>query len=262
MPRPIITLTTDFGDSDHFVAVMKGVILGMAPTVEVVDITHNITPFAVQEAAFVISQVYPYFPRRTVHVVVVDPGVGSKRRPILIEAAGQLFVGPDNGVFSMICSREQHKARHLTASKYFLPVVSRTFHGRDIFAPVAAHLRRGVPPSKFGKLIQNHLRGDFHKPVRTGKRSWSGTILKIDRFGNLITNFTLDEFPELRERPFEMNVGLITLDRLVSSFTEAFPGELVLMPGSSGYLEVVSNQDSAAGKLGCAVGSPVELTVR
>ena len=262
MPRPIITLTTDFGTRDHFVAVMKAVILSIAPRVEIVDVTHEISPFAIPEAAFVVSQLYPYFPRRTVHVVVVDPGVGSERRPILVQAAGQFFVGPDNGVFSMIYAREPYKARHLTASRYFRPTVSRTFHGRDIFAPVAAHLRLGVAPSKFGKLIRDPLHSDFYRPLRTGKRSWSGTVLKVDRFGNLITNFTLEEFPALRERPFEMNVGLLTINRLVGSFAEAVPGELALMPGSSGYLEVVSNQESAARKLGCAAGSPVELIIR
>ncbi len=261
MPRPIITLTTDFGFTDHFVGTMKGVILGILPTVEIVDITHGITPFEIPEAGFVISQAYPYFPKRTVHVVVVDPGVGSARRPILIEAAGQFFVGPDNGVFSMVCSREKHKARHITASKYFLTGVSHTFHGRDIFAPVAAHLRKGVAPSKFGKLIQDHLRSSFEVPVRSGKRLWSGTVLKIDRFGNLITNFRLDEFPQLKDRPFQMTAGLVTVERLVSSYSEALPGELVLVPGSSGFLEVALNQASAAGKLGCAVGSAVELSI-
>jgi len=261
MPRPIITLTTDFGFTDHFVGTMKGVILGILPTAEIVDISHGITPFEIPEAAFVISQAYPYFPKRTVHVVVVDPGVGSARRPILIEAAGQFFIGPDNGVFSMVCSRERHKARHITASRYFLPGVSHTFHGRDIFAPVAAHLRKGVAPSKFGKLIQDHLRSSFEQPVRSGKRLWSGTVLKIDRFGNLITNFRLDEFPQLKERPFQMTAGLVTVERLVSSYSEALPGELVLVPGSSGFLEVALNQASAAGKLGCAVGSAVELSI-
>ena len=261
MPRPIITLTTDFGLSDHFVGTMKGVILNVLPTAEVVDISHNVTPFEIQEAAFLIAQAYPYYPKRTVHVVVVDPGVGTARRPILIETADQFFVAPDNGVLSMVYSKQKHKARHITAQRYFLPAVSNTFHGRDIFAPVAAHLRKGVPPSKLGRLIQDHLRTDFESPVRTGKRFWSGTVLKEDNFGNLITNFRLEEFPELSERPFQMTAGLLAVERLAVNYAEGEPGELVLIPGSSGYLEVSMNQGSAAKKLGCGTGAPIELTL-
>jgi S-adenosylmethionine hydrolase len=261
MPRPIITLTTDFGTADHFVGTMKGVILGILPTAEIVDITHDVTPFQVREAGFLIPQFYPYFPKRTVHVVVVDPGVGTARRPLLVEAAGQFFIAPDNGVLSIVFSREKHKARHITAERYFLKNVSRTFHGRDIFAPVAAHLRKGVAPSKFGKLIENHMRSSFEKPVRTGKRFWSGAVMKIDRFGNLITNFRLDEFPELRVRPFELVAGVLPVHRLVENFAEGERDELVVVEGSSGYLEVISNQGSAAKKIGCGVGAPVELTI-
>lgn len=240
---------------------MKGVILGIAPNTEIVDITHDVTPFAIREGAFAIAQAYPYFPRRTIHVVVVDPGVGASRRPILVEAAGQYFVGPDNGVLSMVYLREKHKARHITNSKYFLSEVSSTFHGRDVFAPVAAHLAKGVRAAQFGKLIQDHLRPNFDRPVRTGKRYWSGSVLKVDRFGNLITNFRLDEFPDLPARPFEMTAGLLSVTRLASSYAEGAPGELVLVAGSSGYLEVAINQDSAAAKLKCGAGSPVELAL-
>ena len=261
MPRPIITLTTDFGMSDYFVGAMKGVILSILPAAEIVDITHEVTPFEIPEAAFVIAQSYPYFPKRTVHVVVVDPGVGTKRRPILVEAAGQFFVAPDNGVLSMVYARQTHKARHVTAERFFRQPVSSTFHGRDIFAPVAAHLRKGEAPSKFGRLIKDHLRPVFGQPVRTGKRFWSGSVLKIDRFGNLITNFRLADFPELKERPFRITAGLLAAERIVGTFADALPDELVLVEGSSGYLEVACNKASAAAKLKCAVGSPVELVL-
>ena len=261
MSIPIVTLTTDFGASDHFTGAMKGVILGIAPRARIVDITHEIAPFQIPEAAFVIAQAYPYFPPKTVHVVVVDPGVGTARRPILVEAAGQRFLAPDNGVLSMVFAREKHRVRHLTAARYFLSNVSNTFHGRDIFAPAAAWLARGEPPSRFGKLIQDALHSRFDKPVRTGKRYWSGAIMKIDRFGNLITNFRLEDFPELEHRPFELVAGIAPVHRLVKRFAEGEPGELVLMPGSSGYLEVVCNQGSAAEKIGCAPGAPVELMV-
>jgi S-adenosyl-L-methionine hydrolase (adenosine-forming) len=261
MSRQVITLTTDFGISDHFVGTMKGVILGICPNAAIVDITHHVTPYQIPEAAFLVEQAYPYFPKKTVHVVVVDPGVGTARRPILVEAAGQYFVAPDNGVLSLICSREKgHKVRHITAKEFFLDPVSATFHGRDIFAPVAAHLRKGTAPSKFGKLVQDHLRSNFD-PVRTGKRFWAGTILKIDHFGNLITSFRTEEFPDLQERPFSLLAGLLPVERLVLTFADGEPDELVLIAGSSGYFEVACNQGSAAKKLGCVPGSPLELAV-
>ena len=144
---PIITLTTDFGSGDHFAGTMKGVILGIAPRASIVDITHEIAPYQVGEAAFVIAQAWRYFPKRTIHVIVVDPGVGSARRPILVEAGGHLFVAPDNGVLSMIYGAVKHRVRVISNAKVMLDPVSRTFHGRDIFAPAAAHLVAGVAPA-------------------------------------------------------------------------------------------------------------------
>ncbi len=261
MRRPIITLATDFGHSDHFVGTMKGVILRICPQARIVDISHEITPFEIPEAAFVLAQAYRFFPPKTVHVVVVDPGVGTSRRPILVEAAKQYFVAPDNGVLSMVYSREKHKARAITAEKYFLKDVSCTFHGRDVFAPVAAHLAKGVTPARFGKLIKDHLRPVFGKPTRTGKRFWTGNILKIDRFGNLITNFHVDEFPAVRERPFELVVGPQRIFHLAGSYVECNFGELFVIVGSSGYLEVATTLGSAAKMIGCAVGAQVDLTI-
>jgi S-adenosyl-L-methionine hydrolase (adenosine-forming) len=261
MQNSLITLTTDFGTSDHFAGVMKGVILGIERRTTIVDITHEIQPFEVTEGAFAIAQAYRYFPKKTIHVIVVDPGVGSTRRPILAEMAGQYFVAPDNGVLSMIFSREQHKVRHITNERYFLQPVSSTFHGRDIFAPVAAHLASGITPARFGKAIQNHLRLSFDKTQRTGKRSWTGAILRVDRFGNVITNFHIDDFPSVTTRPFELNLGLAKLTRLALTFAEGDPAEPFVLVGSSGYLEVAANQTSAAKKLGCGAGSPVELTL-
>jgi S-adenosylmethionine hydrolase len=259
--RRIITLTTDFGTADHFVAVMKGIILGITPGVEIIDITHEIHPFEISEGAFVISETYQCFPKRTIHVVVVDPGVGSARRPILVEAAGQFFIGPDNGVLSMVYSREKSKVRVITAERLFRKPVSRTFHGRDIFAPCAAHLAKGATPAAFGKLIDDYLHVGFQKPNRTAKRSWSGIILKIDNFGNLITNFHVDDFPDLELRPFEMHVGVQTVSRLALNYADTAPGDIAIIVGSSGYFEVASNQGSAARALGCGVGAPVDLTV-
>ncbi len=261
MRRPVITLTTDFGLSDHFAGVMKGVILGICPAAEIVDISHEVGAHEITEAAFLLAQAYRYFPRGTVHVVVIDPGVGTSRRPILAEAAGQRFVAPDNGVFSMIYAREKHKVRWVTAEKYFLKPVSQTFHGRDIFSPVGAHLARGVAPAKMGKLITDYMRLHLERPVRTARRGWTGAVLKIDRFGNLITNFPAEDFPDLTQRPFEMSVGMQTVEKLARNYAECEPGGLFVIAGSSGYLEVSSSQASAAKMLGCGVGAPVELRI-
>jgi S-adenosylmethionine hydrolase len=257
----ILTLTTDFGLTDHFAGVMKGVILSIAPRATIVDITHGIPPFAIRESAFAVAEAYRWFPKKTVHVVVVDPGVGTPRRPIVAEAAGQYFVAPDNGVLSLVYAREKHKVRAITAEKYFLKPVSRTFHGRDIFAPVAAHLAKGVAAAAFGKTIDDYCRSSYAEPVRTGKRTWQGAVLKIDHFGNLITNIHIAEFPVLQTRPFQLNVGQAALTALAGTFGDAAAGEPALIVGSSGYLEVAVNQDSAARRLNVAAGAPVDLTL-
>jgi S-adenosylmethionine hydrolase len=255
MIRPIITLITDFGLCDHFAGVMKGVILGIQPDAQIIDISHGVQPYQITDGAFTIAQAYRYFPKHTIHVVVVDPGVGSARRPLLAEMAGQFFVAPDNGVLSMVFAREQPKVRHIANESYFLQPVSRTFHGRDVFSPVAAHLACGVTPAKFGKRIEDYLRASFDRPKHTGKHTWTGTVLKADHFGNLATNFHIDRFPAIRTHAFSLNAGLRAITRLALTFAECAPGELFAIVGSSGYLEV------AAQALGCGAGSPVELTV-
>ena len=148
MTRPTLTLTTDFGLGDHFVGTMKGVILGICPEAQIVDISHDVTPFEIAEGAYLIAQAWRYFLKKTVHVVVVDPGVGTARRPILVEAGGQYFIGPDNGVLSMVYLQEKSNVRLISNEKYFRHPVSKTFHGRDIFAPVAAHLAGGIPAAR------------------------------------------------------------------------------------------------------------------
>ncbi len=240
---------------------MKGVILGIAPRARIVDITHEIAAFEISEAAFVIAQAYRYFPKKTIHVVVIDPGVGSARRPLLAEIAGHYFVAPDNGVLSMIFAREKARVRHITSDSYFLQPVSPTFHGRDIFAPVAAHLAGGILPARFGKRIEDHLRLNLGQPTRTGKRTWTGVILKVDRFGNLITNLHIDEFPDIRSRHFELSVGLERLTGLAQTFSQGAQAELLVIVGSSGFIEVAANQASAAKILGCASGTPIELAL-
>lgn len=262
MPRRIITLTTDFGLSDHFVGVMKGVISRIAPAADVIDISHGVAPYNIADGAFTIAQAYRYFPKRSIHVVVVDPGVGSARRPLLAEAAGQFFIAPDNAVLSMILAAEpKPRVRHITSEKYFLHPVSRTFHGRDVFSPVAAHLAAGVAPAKFGKAVVDYLRASFGQPAKTGPHTWTGVILKADHFGNLATNFHIDRFPELRTRAFSLQLGPQTVARLALTFSDCAPGELFAIVGSSGYVEIAAAEGSAARALGCGAGAPVELTI-
>jgi S-adenosylmethionine hydrolase len=300
MRRPILTLTTDFGASDHYVGAMKGVILSICPRAQIVDICHDVTPFEIAEGAYVIAQAYDCFPKGTVHVVVVDPGVGTARRPILVEAAGQYFVGPDNGVLSMLYSRGKHKVRLIANDRYFRQPVSATFHGRDIFAPVAAHVAAGIPPARMGKPIEDYLRLEFATPRRSGERTWSGSVLKIDRFGNIVTNFHVRDFPDLHppnralltpnpvlhppsrvreqaddgyasgQRPLPDGRGsvavVVTIGRrkiaaLAQNYAECSPGAPFLIVGSSGFLEVSLNQGSAAKLLGCKTGDPVKLTL-
>lgn len=252
LAQPILTLTTDFGASDHYVGAMKGVILGICPQAQIVDICHEVTPYEIAEGAYVIAQAYECFPKNTVHVVVVDPGVGTARRPILVEAAGQFFIGPDNGVLSMVYSRQKHKVRLIANESYFRKPVSATFHGRDIFAPVAAHLAAGIAPARMGRLVQDYLQPDFLKPQRTGR------ILKIDRFGNIVTNLVA----QAASPAFAVTIGRRKISKLVGTYAEGRPGELVLIVGSSGYLEVSVNQGSAADQIGCKPGAPVRLLGR
>jgi S-adenosylmethionine hydrolase len=261
MAQPILTLTTDFGAADHYVGTMKGVILGICPRARIVDISHEVKPYQIAEGAYLVAQAYRYFPAKTVHVVVVDPGVGSARRPILIEAAKQYFIAPDNGVLSMVYTGEKHRARLISAERYFRQPVSRTLHGRDIFAPVAAHIAAGVPAARVGKLIHDHLKSSSWKPQRTGKRTWTGQVLHIDRFGNIVTNFEAAAFPDLEMRDFALHMGPCEVTVLAHSYAECGPSELFAIAGSSGYLEVSVNQASAAKMVGCETGAPVELTV-
>jgi S-adenosylmethionine hydrolase len=255
-----ITLTTDFGLSDHYVGTMKGVILRIHPEARMVDISHAVPPYDVRRAAFLVEQAWRFFPPGTVHVVVVDPGVGSARRPILLEAGGQFFVAPDNGVLSaVIAGAGTAVVRSIDATEYFLTAVSRTFHGRDVFAPVAAHLSLGVPARKFGAEIDNYLRLTLEQPVRTARRGWTGQIAAIDAFGNVITNFSSEQFAQVEQQAFEISIGMERVTRLVQSYAEAPPGVIAAIAGSSGFLEIACNQGSAAARLGVGIGAPVEL---
>lgn len=247
MKRPIITLLTDFGAVEHYVGAMKGVILGICPQAQLVDISHDVTPYAIPEAAFTLAQAWKCFPAGTVHLVVVDPGVGSARRAILMEEGGHFFVAPDNGVLTMVMDEEpKHRVLEITVDRWFRKPVSQTFHGRDIFAPVAANIASGVAVSKFGRRIGEYIRLGFSKPQQTDANSWSGNVLKIDRFGNIVTNFDRSFCLLLASRPFMIYIGSGEVSRFLSNYAEAPDGEPFAICGSSGYLEVSVKQRSAA----------------
>ena len=259
MANRLITFTTDFGLSDHFVGTMKGVVAGIAPAARVIDISHDVAPYNLTEAAFIIAEAWPYFPRGTVHVVVIDPGVGSSRRPILAEAGGHFFIAPDNGVLAMVFDAAAHKVRVISNPKFMRRDISRTFHGRDVFAPAAAHLAKGAQAAAFGKLIHDYIQTGIARPFLKTTDSWCGAILKVDHFGNLITNFAAGEFAGINTRPFEMRAGTQRIHRLALTYAETEVGDLCVIVGSTGYLEIAANQTSAAGLLGCSSGAPVEL---
>jgi len=261
--RPIITLTTDFGLNDHFVGTLKGVILDIAPDAEIVDICHSVQPFDILDGALALAQSYPYYPSRTVHVVIVDPGVGSARRPIVASSEKYNFVAPDNGVLSLMYAREERlSVRHITAEHYFLQPISNTFHGRDIFAPVAAYLAKGVDQQKFGPEISDYVRFNAPRPKPVDAKTLRGVVLRVDRFGNLITNFTPEDVPALfAEQPpaFKIVVGKREVTSMNSSYSEGAPGELFGILGSMGYLEIAANRGAAAQLAGAGKGTEVQV---
>ena len=265
-PQAVITLTTDFGLADHFVGVMKGVMLNINPEVELVDLSHQVAAHDVFDGAFLIAQSYHYFPPGTIHLVVVDPGVGSGRRPILAVTARYQFVAPDNGVLSLIYDREPScEVRHITEEGYFLQPVSHTFHGRDVFSPVAGWLSKGVEADRFGELISDYVRLAVPRPRRSPGGAVTGAILKVDNFGNLITNLTPQDVPELlSESPpaFTITVNQQTVTRLAASYSAGAPSELFAILGSSGYLEICTNQGSAARVLNASRGAEVNVVLR
>jgi S-adenosyl-L-methionine hydrolase (adenosine-forming) len=262
---PIITLTSDFGLNDHFVGTMKGVILNIAPEARIIDICHSVQPFDILDGALTIAQAYSYFPAGTIHVVVVDPGVGSARRPLVVSTEKHYLVAPDNGVLSLILDREERvKVRHITMQHYFLQPVSNTFHGRDVFAPVAGYLAKGVEGEKLGDEISDYVRFSAPKPKAAGEKTMRGVILKVDRFGNLVTNFKLEDVPSLFQTPplpFKIVIGNREITELHNTYSEALPNELFGILGSMGYVEIASSRASAAQLLGVGKGTEVHIVL-
>lgn len=263
--HPVITITTDFGSNDHFVGAMKGVIVDIVPEAQIVDISHAVQPFDVLDGALTIAQAYSYFPNGTIHLVVVDPGVGTARRPILASSDGHHFVAPDNGVLSMVYAREERiHVRHITSEHYFRQPVSNTFHGRDIFAPVAAYLAKQVDSHKFGDEIEDYVKFAAPRPKAAGENRIRGVVLKVDRFGNLVTNVTATDVPALfaaKTGPFKIIVGSREVTDIRAAYGEGGPGEVFGILGSMGYLEIVANRAAAAQLTGAVKGSEVMITL-
>jgi S-adenosyl-L-methionine hydrolase (adenosine-forming) len=257
----MITLLTDFGLADHYVGTLKGVIATISPQTPVIDITHEVPAYSITQAAFLLEQSWRYFPTGTIHVAIVDPGVGSSRRPLLIESQQHYFIGPDNGLFSFILAHPKSKTRHLDKPKYWLPNISTTFHGRDIFAPAAAHLASKTKPSQLGTLITDPIRTPALTPTRLSRRTWVGTVLHVDRYGNLITNYSIEQFDTLRNRPFTLTAGMHQIELYASTYAHCPEGELTVIPGSSGFWELSLPNDSASRLTGLLPGSPLELTL-
>jgi S-adenosylmethionine hydrolase len=261
LPNPIITLTTDYGTDDHLVGVLKGVILKINPEVQIVDITHGVTPFDVLDGAMAIANAYSYFPPRTIHVVIVDPGVGTDRRPLLVSGQNQYFIAPDNGVLSAVYEKEQNfVVRHLTAEHYFLQPVSKTFHGRDVFAAVAGWLSKNWQPASMGEEITDFRRFALPRP-KEADGLLKGVVLRVDSFGNLITNFKSDDLPEgaLEKGEIKLQVGTHAVSKLVPTFANGDAGEAIAYVGSSGLLEIGVNKGSASKTLGIGRGTAVLL---
>ena len=244
---------------------MKGVMLETAPDAQIVDISHAVQPFDILDGALTISQAYSYFPSGTVHVVIVDPGVGTARRPIIVTGDRHLFVAPDNGVLSLIYDREERiSVRHVTAEHYFLQPRSNTFHGRDIFAPVAAALAKGVEADRFGDEITDYVRFAAPRPKPVDERTLKGIVLKVDRFGNLITNITPADMPALFEAgpaAFKITAGKGQATRVCANYSQGAPGEVFGILGSMGFLEIATNRGSAYQLLGAGKGSEVSIVL-
>lgn len=260
MADPIITLTTDFGTSDHLVGAMKGVILNINPAARIVDINHSVVPYDILDGALSLANAYAFFPSRTIHVVVVDPGVGTERRPVLVSGEKQFFVAPDNGVLSMIYERESCTVRHITAEHYFLNPVSSTFHGRDIFAPTAGWLSKAFQTEAFGEVITDFVRFTMPKAKSNGQ-AVKGVVLRVDAFGNLMTNLKADDIPigALGGGAIKLAVNGKPVLKFSQTFASGNPGEAIAVLGSAGYVEIAVNRGSAARTLGVNRGAEVTL---
>jgi S-adenosylmethionine hydrolase len=255
----IITLLTDFGYKDNFVGVVKGVLLGINPRIHVVDLCHEVEPQNITGAAFALKTAYKYFPKDTIHLVIIDPSVGSGRLPILVKTKEYYFVGPDNGVLSLALEQEEIEGIiYLDNNEFHLRPVSNTFHGRDIFAPVVAHLSKGISYQLFGKAIRSYKKIKLPKP-KIGRKCIRGEIIYIDRFGNLFTNVSQDLQAKIK-RP-RINIKNKSIRGIKSGYARVKPDNLLAIWGSSGFLEIAVNSGSAKNKLNANVGDQFEINI-
>ena len=262
---PIISLLTDFGVKDAYVGCMKGVVLSICPYARIIDITHEIPKFNIRYGAFVLMQTVPYFPEGTIHIAVVDPGVGTKRRPIIIETNRCYYVGPDNGL--LILSSKREGIRHvynITNQQFMLPKISKTFHGRDIFSCVAAHIATGIYPSEFGPEICDYVSIKFTKPWKNGKTLY-GEIIHIDSFGNIVTNISLEDLEKegiSKGRYFFMKLrDKILKLKLCSTYSEVPIQSPLTIIGSSNFLEVSVNQGNASKTFNTKIGDLIIISL-
>ncbi len=260
---PIITLTTDFGLADHYVGTMKGVLLNICPDARLVDISHEVPAFSIYAGAYAIAQAAPFFPPGTVHVVVVDPGVGTSRKAVLLEAEKQYFIAPDNGVLSLIFLRHRNaKIWEITNRRLWRNSLSNTFHGRDLFAPVAAALANGsARPDDVGSQLEEIITLPDLQPAETQPGFWRGRVLSVDHFGNVITNFLCAEFREIMQGDFALLAREQKIVEFRTTFGQAPDGLCFAYCGSSEYIEIGMNQRSAAQYLEIAPGDTVALRV-
>jgi S-adenosylmethionine hydrolase len=267
LEKPIITLTTDFGLKDPFAGLMKGVMLGINPDAEIIDITHNIQRHNVFEASQVVAMSYKYFPPTTIHVAVVDPGVGSMRRPLLVVTEDHYFIGPDNGIFSPVFEELKStffRVYHVTASHYFLPMSGSTFHGRDIFAPIAAWLSKGVDSHKMGEQIDDYMKIPVPKPVTASNNTVTGEIVSIDNFGNAISNIKRDDLAKLAAVESKENFRVMYNNEplpLVHYYAENESSSLSAIINSFGHIELFVFRDRASDKYNIKIGDSVIVSL-
>ena len=241
--QQIITLITDFGLKDSFVGVMKGVLYSINPSITIVDINHNILRHNIQQCAINLNNSYSYFPKGSIHMAIVDPGVGTTRNPLIVESNEHYFIGPDNGIFSYIYENNDCTVYRVTANEYFLNNVSSSFHGRDIFSPIAAHLSITRNPEKFGAVIDEYVSIELKKPKSENNNIY-GEIVYVDGFGNMMTNIENKDV----EYDDEIFVNDISIEKLLSSYSDGKTDNLIAIHGSNGTIEIAINQGSAARK--------------
>ena len=263
MARPVIALLTDFGTRDHYAGTMKGVALGICPDAAIVDITHDIPPHDVLGGALELAASYKYFPPGTVFLAVVDPGVGTQRRGIAGDAAGYRFVAPDNGLLTLVFKESApRRVVELTERRYARPTVSRTFEGRDRFAPAAAWLAKGIELTGLGRTLSSWHTLAVAEPAMTDNEV-AGEVLRVDRFGNLVTNIERKVFERFAGGAgIEIAAGSHAVDRLVATYAETEPGSVCALFGSSDHLEIAVNGGSAAERLGLVRGARITITKR